>query len=80
MVVHDKDDACYIFTLDDSEKKMIHTNSGMVQVQLRVLKEINGAFYTRVPEEILNPSIERSCEGFHPAAHVGHDHHYYLVH
>ncbi|XP_052774515.1 uncharacterized protein LOC128213057 [Mya arenaria] len=62
---------CYIWSITNNEHNNIHTDDGLRAVELRVLKEIDDAFFTVVTPQILSPSIKQHCR---------YADHYYLVH
>merc|ERR1712179_569514 len=52
---------CYLWEITADEKSMVHTSDGLRNIEIRILKDIDGAFYTKVPKMILHPSIVFSC-------------------
>ncbi|XP_060605249.1 uncharacterized protein LOC132757825 [Ruditapes philippinarum] len=63
---------CYIWQLTDKEHQQVHTDDGIRNIELRVLKEIDNAYYTVVPKGILHPAILNACTRYSS--------HFYLVH
>ncbi|XP_060605248.1 uncharacterized protein LOC132757824 [Ruditapes philippinarum] len=63
---------CYIWQITTQEHQQIHTDDGLRNVELRVLKEMNNAYYTVVPKSILHPTIQYAC--------TKQASHFYLVH
>ncbi|XP_045157190.2 uncharacterized protein LOC123523593 [Mercenaria mercenaria] len=63
---------CYIWQITSTEHQQIHTDDGLRNVEIRVLKEIENAYFTVVPKAILHPSIVGACSKI--------ANHFYLVH
>ncbi|KAL4227877.1 hypothetical protein ACF0H5_013318 [Mactra antiquata] len=56
-----KGSQCYIWRLTDLQKQMVHTDDGLRQIEIQVIRDIDSAMYTTVPRDILSNSIQQAC-------------------
>merc|ERR1712243_324366 len=64
LIVHNSQ-ACYLWVLTPDELNGVHTDSGLRNIELRVFKVIDSAYYTVVPSKILSSTIIKACAGSH---------------
>ncbi|KAL4227876.1 hypothetical protein ACF0H5_013317 [Mactra antiquata] len=56
-----KGSQCYIWRLTDTQRQMVHTDDGLRQIEIQVIRDIDSSMYTTVPGDILSSSINQAC-------------------